>query len=337
MQTFRAFRIHQDGGQVRAGIEELPLEQAGPGEVLIRAAYSSVNYKDALAGSGRGKIMHRFPLTGGIDVSGVVAESADRRFHEGDQVLVTGYGLSQDHDGGYAEYARVPGDWVVPLPDRMSLYDAMALGTAGFTAGLAVQRMEDNRQRPERGPIAVTGATGGVGSFAIDLLSGLGYEVVAITGKVFERDYLVSLGAAEVRSRHDLAIGTRPLEKAIWGGAVDSAGGELLAWLTRTVGPWGNIASIGLAAGHDLHTTVMPFILRGVSLLGIDSARCEMPLRQQIWDRLSSDLAPRHLSRIARRTIGLEELPDTFGRMLLGELRGRTVVLLGPSPDQAPA
>lgn len=337
MQTFRAFRVHQDGDRIRAGIEDLPLEHTGPGEVLIRAAYSSVNYKDALAGSGRGKIMHRFPLTGGIDVSGVVAESADPRFHEGDQVLVTGYGLSQDHDGGYAEYARVPGDWVVPLPDRMSLYDAMALGTAGFTAGLAVQRMEDNGQRPERGAIAVTGATGGVGSLAIDLLSGLGYEVVAITGKVFERDYLVSLGAAEVRSRHDLVIGTRPLEKAIWGGAVDSAGGELLAWLTRTVGPWGNIASIGLAAGHDLHTTVMPFILRGVSLLGIDSARCEMPLRQQIWDRLSSDLAPRHLSRIARRTIGLEELPDTFGRMLLGELRGRTVVLLGPSPAQAPA
>ncbi len=330
MESFRAFRVHRDADQIRAAVEDVRLDQLGEGDVLIHAAYSSVNYKDALAGTGRGKIMQRFPLTGGIDVSGVVAESKDARFHEDDQVLVTGYGLSQNHDGGYAEYVRVPGDWVVPLPQGMSLYDAMALGTAGFEAALALQRMENNGQRPQGGPVAVTGATGGVGSLAIDIFAKLGYEVVAITGKVQERDYLVSLGATDVWSRHALELGTRPLEKGIWGGAVDNAGGDLLAWLTRTVRPWGNIASIGLAAGHELHTSVMPFILRGVSLLGINSAECEMALRQEVWRRLSNDLAPRHLSRIAQRMVGLDDLPETFQRMLLGELTGRTVVRLAP-------
>lgn len=329
MNSFRAFRVHRQDAEIRAGMEELSLDQLSPGEVVIRAAYSSVNYKDALAGTGRGKIMQRFPLVAGIDVSGVVAESHDVRFKEGDPVLVTGYGLGQAHDGGYAEYVRVPGDWVVSLPDGMSLYGAMALGTAGFTAGLAVQRMEDNGQHPGRGPVAVTGATGGVGSLAIDMLAGLGYEVVAITGKDQARDYLVGLGAAEVRCRRDLDLGTRPLEKGQWGGAVDNVGGDLLAWLTRTVGPWGSIASIGMAGGAALETTVMPFILRGVSLLGIDSAGCEMPLRRRIWGRLGADLAPRHLDRIATGMVELDELPETFETMLRGASRGRTVVRLG--------
>jgi len=329
MSRFRAFRVHGQDAGMRAGIEELSLDQLGPGEVVIRAAYSSVNYKDALAGTGRGKIVQRFPLVAGIDVSGVVAESDDARFKDGDPVLVTGYGLGQAHDGGYAEYVRVPGDWVVPLPAGMSLYRAMALGTAGFTAGLAVQRMEDNGQHPGRGPIAVTGATGGVGSLAVDMLAGLGYEVVAITGKGEARDYLVGLGASDVRRRQDLDLGTRPLEKGQWGGAVDNVGGELLAWLTRTVEPWGNIASIGLAGGVALATTVMPFILRGVSLLGIDSAGCEMPLRRRIWGRLGADLAPRHLDLIATGMIELDGLPETFEAMLRGGSRGRTVVRLG--------
>jgi len=329
MSKFRAFRVHRQDAGTRAGIEELSLDQLGPGGVVIRAAYSSVNYKDALAGTGRGKIIQRFPLVAGIDVSGVVAESHDARFKEGDPVLVTGYGMGQAHDGGYAEYVRVPGDWVVPLPAGMSLYRAMALGTAGFTAGLAVQRMEDNGQHPGRGPVAVTGATGGVGSLAIDMLAGLGYEVVAITGKGEARDYLLGLGASKVRRRQELDLGTRPLEKGLWGGAVDNVGGELLAWLTRTVGPWGNIASIGLAGGSALETTVMPFILRGVSLLGIDSAGCEMPLRRRVWGRLGADLAPRHLERIATGMVELDKLPETFEAMLRGASRGRTVVRLG--------
>ncbi len=329
METFRAFRAHQEGGRVMARIEELPMTDLSPGEVRIRAAFSSVNYKDALACTGRAKVMTRFPLVGGIDVSGRVVESADRRFSADDPVVVTGYGMSQDHDGGYAEYVRVPADWVVPLPAGMSLLQAMALGTAGFTAALAVERMEQNGQRPARGDIAVTGATGGVGSFVVDILSNLGYRVVAITGRLQEKDYLRSLGAADVMSRHDIELGGRPLERGLWGGAVDNVGGELLAWLTRTVKPWGCIASIGLAGGHELNTTVMPFIIRGVSLLGVDSASCEMALRQRVWMRLASDLKPPHLETIIAQRIGLDELPETFESLLRRDLKGRVVVVIG--------
>ena len=282
MDTFSAFRIHKDGDRTEATVERLTLDDLGPGEVLIRGSYSSVNYKDALAGTGRGKIVSRFPLVGGIDVSGRVVESDDERFRPGDAVVVTGYGMSQTHDGGYAEYVRVPAGWVVPLPAGLSLFEAMALGTAGFTAALAILRMEDNGQRPERGPILVTGATGGVGSFAVDMLSGLGYRVAALTGRSQEQDYLTALGANEIVLRQDLEMGSRPLERGLWGGAVDNVGGEILAWLTRTVKPQGCIASIGLAGGQELHTTVMPFIIRGVSLLGIDSAACEMAQKDEI-------------------------------------------------------
>ena len=329
MKTFRALRTYKEGGRVVARVEELSLADLSPGEVLIRAAYSSINYKDALACTGRAQIMNRFPLVGGIDVSGRVVESDEPRFKPGDPVVVTGYGMSQDHDGGYADYVRVPADWVVPLPSGMSLSGAMALGTAGFTAALAVQRMEQNGQSPERGDIAVTGATGGVGSLVVDMLSNLGYRVVAVTGRLQAREYLVSLGAADVISRQDLDLGSRPLEKGLWGGAVDNVGGELLAWLTRTVRPWGCIASIGLAGGYELNTTVMPFIIRGVSLLGIDSAGCEMALRRSVWERLASDLRPGHLDTIASQRVGLDELPRSFERLLGGELKGRVVVELG--------
>jgi NADPH2:quinone reductase len=326
MKPFRALRIHQKQGVSRASVETLRLEDLSPGTVLIHAQYSSVNYKDALAVTGKGKILRRFPLVGGIDVSGVVESSDDPRFHIGDLVLVTGYGLSQDHDGGYAEYVRVPADWVVPVPEGLSLADAMALGTAGFTAALAIQRMEDNRQRPDQGPIVVTGATGGVGMLAIDLLAGRGYEVVAFTGKQEAVQDLKTLGARQVLLRQNLEMGQQPLEKTQWGGAIDNVGGDLLAWLTRTVSLWGNIASIGLACGSELHMTVMPFILRGVSLLGISSANCPMPLRRRIWQRLATDLRPRHLARIVTATVALDDVPAVSEKILAGRHRGRTMV-----------
>jgi acrylyl-CoA reductase (NADPH) len=326
MESFRALRIYQENGTVQARLERLRLEDLAPGSVVIQAHYSSANYKDALAATGRGKILRRFPLVGGIDVAGVVESSADSRFQPGDKVLATGYGLSQDHDGGYAEYVRVPAEWVVPLPAGLTLYEAMALGTAGFTAALAIQRLEDNGQRPERGPVLVTGATGGVGNLAIDLLVGRGYEVVAVTGKIAAVENLKALGASHALLRQELTLGQRPLEKAQWGGAIDTVGGEMLAWLTRTVLPWGNIASVGLAGGSELHTTVMPFILRGVSLLGISSVDCPMPLRHRLWKRLATDLHPRHLERIVTATVSLEELETVFKEMLAGTRQGRTVV-----------
>jgi NADPH2:quinone reductase len=329
MPSYRAFRIHDDDGRHRAGIEELPLAAPGDGELLIRARFSSVNYKDALAGTGKGKILRKFPLTGGIDVAGEVAESRDGRFRPGDGVLVTGYGLGVSSDGGYADYVRVPADWALPLPTGLDAREAMALGTAGFTAALAVHRMEQNGQRPDLGPVVVTGASGGVGTLALDLLSGRGYETAAVSGKAETQPLLRELGADRILGRGDLPGGTAPLGAAAWGGAVDNVGGAMLADLTRTVRPWGSIASIGLAGGAELHTTVMPFILRGVSLLGIDSAGCPRPLRARIWERLATDLRPRHLARITVRTVALEELPAVFQAMLEGQTHGRTLVRLG--------
>jgi acrylyl-CoA reductase (NADPH) len=326
MSNYRAFRIHNDDGQHRSGLEELPLQDPAQGEVLIRSSFSSVNYKDALAGTGKGRILRRFPLTGGVDVTGRVAASRDPRFAEGDEVLVTGYGLGVESDGGYAEYVRVPADWVVPLPATLGPFAAMALGTAGFTAALALHRMEQNGQRPDLGPVVVTGASGGVGCIALDILHVRGYETAAVSGKAELRDFLTDLGADQVIGRSELPGGERPLEKAVWGGAVDNVGGAMLANLTRTVRPWGNIASIGLAGGVDLDTTVMPFILRGVSLLGIDSVNCPHALRNELWQRLATDMRPKHLEDIVEQTVDLAALPQVFKRMLGGETRGRTVV-----------
>lgn len=326
MQNFRAFRLHNDNGSIRAELETLHIEDLSPGEVIIRAAFSSINYKDALAGTGRGKIMRRFPLICGIDVSGVVVSSIDARFNPGDEVLVTGCGLGEEYDGGYSEFVRVKADCIISLPKSLSLYEAMGIGTAGFAAALAVQRMETNGQHPDNGPIIVTGATGGVGSLAIDMLQGAGYEIIAVTGKKDASAYLAALGANEMLYRQDVVTGTRPLEKAQWAGAIDTVGGETLAWLTRTVKPWGNIASIGLAGGSELHTTVMPFILRGVSLLGVNTVDCPVALRQQVWERLGTDLRPRHLDKIIVQTITLDDLQKTFERILSGGNIGRTVV-----------
>lgn len=324
-QEFTAFQVKERDSQSAGEFVSLCMDALSLGEVVIAARYSSVNYKDALAATGAGKVMRRLPCVCGIDVAGVVASSSDARFKVGDEVLVTGYDLGVAHDGGYAEYVRVPAAWVVPLPHGLSLFDAMALGTAGFTAALAIHRLEQNELRPESGKVIVTGATGGVASLAIQMLAQLGFHVVALTGKDYEHDYLRGLGAAEILSRQDLVMGTRPLEKSLWAGALDSVGGETLAWLTRTMQQDGCIASFGNAGGIELHTTVLPFILRGVKLLGVDSAATQMPLRLQIWQRLASDLYPKQLEKIVEQ-VHFADLPQVFPKMLAGKQRGRVVV-----------
>jgi acrylyl-CoA reductase (NADPH) len=327
VETFRAFRVFEEHGGVRGRIVAATLDELGAGDVVIDAAYSSVNYKDALAATGSGKIIRRFPLIPGIDVAGTVTASADARFREGQEVLVTGYDLGVAHDGGYAQRVRVPGDWVVPVPSGLSAFEAMAIGTAGFTAALSLVEMERNGLTPSSGPVIVTGATGGVGSVAIQLLGALGYHVTALTGKDGEHDFLRSLGAKEVLSRNGLQMGTKPLEKPRWAGAVDAVGGETLAWLTRTMMYNGSIASSGLTGGTEVHTTVLPFILRGVKLLGIDSVMCPAPKRLDVWRRLAGDLKPPNLQAIATE-IGIEGLPGAFSTLLQGGARGRFVVKL---------
>jgi acrylyl-CoA reductase (NADPH) len=325
--AYRGLRVEQRDKAIAAGMVECRLPPRTAGEILIEVAYSGINYKDALAITGRGKVMQRLPLVAGIDAAGTVVESDDARFTPGQPVLVTGYELSQSHDGGLAEYLQVPADWVVPLPAGFTLYEAMALGTAGFTAGLAILKMLDNGQRWEMGPIIVTGATGGVGSIAIDCLTALGFAVTALTGKAGPSgEYLKALGATQILDRTSLSFGSKPLESAQWGGALDALGGEALAWLTRTVVPWGNIASYGLAAGHELHTTVMPFILRGINLLGINSAATPMPQRLRVWSRLATDMKPRHLDRIVADVIGLDKVMPVCEKMMAGEIQGRYVV-----------
>lgn len=326
--SFHAFRIHNDDRGYRAGVESIGLDDLSPGEVVIETAFSSINYKDALAGTGKGKILRRFPLVGGIDVAGHVVASEDSRFREGDAVLCTGCGLSETRDGGYSEYVRLEADWTIPLPSGLSLRESMILGTAGFTAGLALFRMEQNGQKPEMGPIVVTGATGGVGMLAIDVLTRAGYEAHAITGKFEHLDFLTRLGARQVVSRHDLHWGQRPLENAIWAGAIDNVGDEMLAGLTRVIRPYGNIASCGLTGGHALATTVMPFIIRGVSLLGIASAGTARDIREAVWRRLAGDWKPAHLEHICTAEVGLDELAERFPRMLAGDSFGRTLVRL---------
>jgi len=323
---FRALRIHNDKSGYRAGIEEMRADDLSPGEVLIKVAYSSVNYKDALAGTGKGKILRQFPLNGGIDVAGYVAASTDPMFKEGDQVLCTGCGLSETRDGGYAEYARLESKWTVPLPTGLTLRESMALGTAGFTAALALFQMTRNGQTPEMGPIVVTGATGGVGSLAIDVLTRAGFEAHAITGKLDHFDYLIGLGAQQCIARKELYWGQRPLETAHWAGAIDSVGGDLLSGLTRVIKPYGNIAICGNAGGIELGTTVMPFIIRGLSLLGVGSAGTARDIRDRIWEHLAGDWKPLHLDRIANREVALDELPGAFATLLEGGAVGRSVV-----------
>lgn len=326
MESFRAFRIHEQDRKISGRFEQIRLEDLCAGDVVIRVTHSDINFKDALAATGAGKILRRYPLVGGIDLAGVVETSSDPRYARGDGVLVTGCGLSETHDGGYAQFARVPGDWVIPIPHGLDAAGVMGLGTAGFTAALAIHRMEQNGQAPDRGPIVVTGATGGVGSLAVDMLAGRGYEVVAVSGKSSAEDYLKSLGARTILLRQQIDYGSKPLEAVRFAGAIDNVGGELLTWLTRTVNFWGNIASIGLAGSAELRTTVMPFILRGVNLLGINSSATPRSVRLEVWKRIATDLKPRHLDRIVTRTIDFEALPGAFQGYLDGTVTGRTVV-----------
>lgn len=332
MNTFKAYRIHDNAGKISARFEDLTLDALTPGEVVIEVQYSDINYKDALAATGAGRILRRYPLVGGIDLAGRVKTSDDARFAPGDAVLVTGSGLSENVDGGYAEYARVKADSVIAMPAGLDAFRAMALGTAGFTAALSIHRMERNGQVPSRGPIVVTGATGGVGSLAIDMLSVRGYETIAVTGKPESIDYLKSLGASQVVLRGDFSLGSKPLEPTRYAGAIDSVGGDVLAGLTRQVDFWGNIASVGLAGGATLSTTVLPFILRGVNLLGINSSATPRAERLDVWQRIATDLAPRHLARIAQRTIEFAELPGAFQAYIDGKVTGRTVVKIGAQP-----
>jgi acrylyl-CoA reductase (NADPH) len=326
MNPFKAFLIEEIDGKTKSGFVTLDETQLDAGDVSIKVAYSSVNYKDALAATGAGRIVRRFPCVGGIDLAGVVEQSSDPRFRPGDRVLATSFDIGIAQHGGYAEYARLPAAWVHHLPEGLSLRDSMALGTAGFTAALAIVRMEENGLRPEQGPVIVTGATGGVGGLALDMLAGLGYQVTALTGKPAESDYLKRLGAAQVMLRSSLDLSRiRPLDKALWAGAVDSLGGDVLAWIASTMKQAGTIASIGLAASASLNTTVMPFILRGACLLGIDSVNIGEPYRSRIWQRLGGDLRPPHLLEMTR-VIAFDELPGVFDSFMKGEAHGRLVV-----------
>jgi acrylyl-CoA reductase (NADPH) len=326
MNAFHAFRIHEHDGKISGRFERIGIDDLTRGEVVIEVQHSDINYKDALAATGAGRILRRYPLVGGIDLAGLVHDSQDPRFKKGDAVLVTGSGLSETLDGGYAQFARVPADAVIPMPAGLDSFRAMALGTAGFTAALAIHRMEKNGQSPARGSVVVTGASGGVGSIAVDMLAGRGYQVIAVSGKKDAADYLKELGAHAVIPRAEFQLGSRPLEPARYAGAIDNVGGDLLAGLTRQVDFWGNIASVGLAGGAGLETTVMPFILRGVNLLGINSSATRREERLEVWHRISTDLTPRHLERIAQRTISFEELPGAFQAHIDGTVTGRTVV-----------
>lgn len=326
MDKFRVYRLREADRKVTAAFETASIDELDAGEVVIRVAYSCINYKDALAATGKGRIIRRFPCIGGIDLSGTVVESGDPRFAKGDAVIATSYDIGVAHDGGYGEYARIPADWVVPMPKGMSLFDAMALGTAGFTAGLAVVRMEHEGLAPGNGPVAVTGATGGVGSIAVDILAALGHDVTAITGKESEAAYLQGLGAKTVLPRASIDLAkVKPLDKATWAGAVDNLGGEMLAWLASTMNIGAPLASVGLAASMSLPTTVAPFILRGVSLLGVDSVNCPMPQRAHVWQRLAGDMRPRHLAEMTR-TIAFEDLPRAFDDFIEAKVKGRIVV-----------
>ena len=331
MSTFKALRVHRVEGGTRSRFDTVSLHDLTPGEVVIRVAYSCLNYKDALAVSGKAPITRGAVRTAGIDLSGIVESSTDGSFAPGDRVLVTGSNMGESLDGGFAEFARVPAQAVVPLPGQLGLFEAMVLGTAGFTAAMAVWRMQENHQVVDHGSIAITGPTGGVGSVALAILKRVGFATAAITGKAgAAAEYLKHLGADEIVDRTTLELGAKPLEKATWGGAVDNLGGQTLAYLMRTVRPWGTIACVGLAESAELHATVMPLILRGVSLLGIHSVEVPRNWRLSLWEKLAGEWNLRALTdRIVHRVIGLDEIPEACGELVAGRALGRYVVRIG--------
>ena len=328
MERFKAYRLTETPDKkIQAGFVDMTLDELDPGNVVVRVAYSSVNYKDALAATGKGRILRRPSCIGGIDFAGTVVSSTDPRYAKGDAVLTaSGEYVGVSNDGGYAPYARVNGDWITKVPKGLSLWEAMAFGTAGYTAGIAIVRMEHNGLAPPKGPVVVSGATGGVGSMAIASLAKLGYHVVALTGKESETDWLKRLGAKEVLLRKNLNLEKiRPLDKATWAGAVDNLGGPVLAWMASTMKDNGVIASIGLAASAELHTWVMPFILRGASLLGINSGDSSNHIRDQVWQRLATDFKPPLLKEMCR-TVPLSALPSVFQDFIEAKVTRRIVV-----------
>lgn len=329
IQPFDALVVEKQEEQFSVALQKLTLQDLPKGEVVIRVHYSGVNYKDSLATIPNGNIVNTYPFVPGIDLAGVVVSSEDPRYQEGDEVIATSYEIGVSHFGGYSEYARIPAEWIVPLPKGLTLKEAMVIGTAGFTAALSVQRLEENHVSPDKGKVLVTGATGGVGSFAVSILSTLGYQVEASTGKESEQEYLTTLGAASVVSREEVFDGKiRALGKQKWAAAVDPVGGEPLAALLSQIQYGGSVAVSGLTAGTKLPTTVFPFILRGVNLLGIDSVYCDMETRLKVWNRLATDFKPANLGEFIQQEVNLQQLPDVLPTLLKGEARGRILVKL---------
>lgn len=330
MESFRALVVRKQGEDTSLAIERWTPDQLMPGEVTVRVEYSSVNYKDALAVRPDGRVARVYPLIPGIDLAGTVVASEDPRYPVGARVLAHGYDLGVAHHGGFAEVARVPGRWVVPLPAGLTTRQAMAIGTAGFTAALAVERLEHNGLRPGQGPVLVTGASGGVGSTAVAILAARGYEVAASTGSPDAHEYLRRLGASQIVDRAELAAPSdRPLDRQRWAGAIDAVGGSTLATILRTLMLGGSVAVAGNVGGPRVETTVFPFILRGVSALGIDSAAYPIDRRIALWERLAGDLRPPHLEEAIAHEVGLEDLPAALAQIHQGRLRGRAVVRLG--------
>jgi acrylyl-CoA reductase (NADPH) len=317
--------IEKDDSGYRAGLRKLDETDLPPGNVVVRVHYSTLNYKDVLAITGKGPVVRHFPMVPGIDLVGAVEESSHTDYHVGDMVVLNGWGVGETHWGGLAEMARLNGDWLVPLPATITAWQAMAIGTAGFTAMLCVLALEQNGVTPDRGEVLVTGANGGVGGVAIVLLSKLGYRVVAVTGRPAESDYLKYLGAAEVLDRSSFSSPGKPLGKARWAGAVDVVGSHVLANVCATTKYGGTVAACGLAGGMEFPATVAPFILRGVTLAGIDSVMCPRTRRLEVWRRLGHDLDLDKLNRMTS-SIGLAKTLDYANRLLLGTLRGRAVV-----------
>jgi acrylyl-CoA reductase (NADPH) len=328
MATFKAIRIDKGEGGQTVALADFDEAELMPGDVTVRVAWSTVNYKDGLAVTGKAPVVRRFPMIAGVDLSGTVVTSSHPRWKAGDQVILNGWGLGETHLGAYAELARVNGDWLVPLPKGMSARDAMAIGTAGYTAMLAVMALERHGLTPERGPVIVTGVAGGVGSVAVAILAKLGFQVSASTGRPEEAAYLKGLGAAEIIGREDLTGPVKPLAKERWAGGVDSVGSTTLANVLSMTRYGGAIAACGLAGGMDLPTTVAPFILRGVSLLGIDSVMCPLPLREAAWARLDSGLDRDKLATMTTE-IGLADVIDAGQKIVDGKVRGRIVVKVG--------
>lgn len=324
INRFKAFRIYEKNSKAHGEIVHAHIDELDRGDVVIKTAYAGVNYKDALAGMGAARIIERFPCIGGIEAVGVVAESQSDVYKEGDKVIVHGRGIGVKHDGGFSDYVRVPAEWIVPLPKGLEMFEAAALGVAGHAAAVSIDVMEINGLSPERGPVAVTGATGGAGSLSIDMLTSLGYEVVAVSRKKDFNEYLQKLGAARIIPPPEPNTTTNLLEKGQWAGAIDAVGGHVLAWLLRTMAPNGIIACFGNAAGLELRTTVLPFILRGTRLLGINS-NTEIPYRKRIWERLATDLKPRHIGDIAKE-INFDQLPVLMQSMLNGKTHGRHII-----------